>query len=82
MSTADPPMPPERVRFGPGEVPVTEEWYERQRRQAQAYYDAMQRDVTSGHVWPVRECAGDCGRLVNGPMDKCRLCRARKSYRR
>lgn len=74
----DPPRPPQRVRFGSGELRVSESWYQRRRREAQEYHDAMQRDVTSSYVWPPRECA--CGELVSGPLDQCRLCRMRHRH--
>lgn len=76
----DPPIPPQRVRFGPGELRVAESWYQRQQRQQEAYFDAMQADVTGAYQWPTRECAGGCGRNVSGPWDKCLRCGSRERH--
>lgn len=71
------PIKPQRVRFGPGEVPISEAAWQRKERQQEAYYDAMEADVTGAYQWPTRECAGGCGRNVSGPWDKCARCEER-----
>lgn len=74
------PIKPQRVRFGPGAVPISETAWQRKEWQQEAYYDAMQADVTGAYQWPTRECAGGCGRNVSGPWDKCLRCGSRDRH--